>query len=557
MTRDEFLSIVDTELDRLDQEYKELKNKEAYYVEIAPYGKDLIDVRHRMKLVSSKKKAIEQLIGLPAYARIQAMSDIEIQAHKEVMISEANEEIAAVDERIIIARSEKARLSVEKDGILRRFSEFFGAEKKFAIDRAKDIEIELAKYDENNPRSLISEFIRNREELVKKLEKIRNLSNQEIIDMVASSFKNYDRIPSKVNSITSNPVSRADIALAEATEDPQKAREIAGLFTVKGRRAAGVEKIYTNFYLPIKTPFLLESKLKKETWDYDHDEKKIYHPDKVMEKVQVYKEDFEKLKVTFDTEFTVEKLRPLIRPGKTPITEELSVDFFRSHKGKVDEESLNQLERLTIKRDELKRRFIKTNKVKDEIEELSYQILQLQIKIRGWIEGWYLTQRLQMLGIEKSIEFDGYGSVDHYIESAKWDIKQTEAAIEELEQRLLRAKDNIDKVIAANQATRDEADNKVKEIAGIPDVEGPIIKYPSSNPEVNLDNLYYNAQRVAQQDLYDRVQAEAKNQADEAEAQLRGMTVEDLLELRKQLLEQQLKEESPVMDGNTPSSMSM
>ena len=87
MTKDEFVSMINSELESLKKEYESAKKKVEYFrtvtVNTILESRDYEVAKYELTMVREKMRVLNRIISLPAYARIQAMSDIEIEEYKK------------------------------------------------------------------------------------------------------------------------------------------------------------------------------------------------------------------------------------------------------------------------------------------------------------------------------------------------------------------------------------------------------------------------------------------------------------------------------------------
>ena len=88
-----------------------------------------------------------------------------------------------------------------------------------------------------------------------------------------------------------------------------------------------------------------------------------------------------------------------------------------------------------------------------------------------------------------------------------------------------------DKKVENYNIQKEDVAKEIRELAGEGHEKTPIPSY-SDKSERNLNNITDASGRVFQNEVIDSVQREAQNQADIEEARLKGITVEELLQMR-------------------------
>ena len=84
MTKEEFTSMLNTELESLEKEYQLATQRVGFFRTVNFRDKEFQEAEYQLKMVRQKVEALRSLVTLPAYARIQAMSDAEIEEYKKV-----------------------------------------------------------------------------------------------------------------------------------------------------------------------------------------------------------------------------------------------------------------------------------------------------------------------------------------------------------------------------------------------------------------------------------------------------------------------------------------
>lgn len=97
MTNDEFLSMLNSEFENLEKEYQSAKQKAEGTFRSNP---EYEEYQYQFMIVEEKFNALKKLASLPAYARIQAMSDIEIEEYNKDKVEELDSIIKKNQQRI-------------------------------------------------------------------------------------------------------------------------------------------------------------------------------------------------------------------------------------------------------------------------------------------------------------------------------------------------------------------------------------------------------------------------------------------------------------------------
>ena len=182
------------------------------------------------------------------------------------------------------------------------------------------------------------------------------------------------------------------------------------------------------------------------------------------------------------------------------------------------------------------KKIFKTRDTKWKIADLNTCIDEKENKIYQEIIGWYESQSENLLGISHSYDVPFYS-----LEALQASLKRCKEEIHISEQAIPKLKESIKEAKAEMERQRQSYENKKIEIVQqIRALGGE--KYKETDiPNNGIDDTYRNLNQIAnaqsyvyQKDVVDRVQQEAQNQADIKEAELRGLTIEQLLQMRKQ-----------------------
>ena len=90
MNEEEFLSMISDEIARLESESKKIHRELNYGVKVDA------EKQFNGMLIGIKLASLRDLVNLPRYARIQAMSDVEIEEYKRQKVDELNKIIHSI-----------------------------------------------------------------------------------------------------------------------------------------------------------------------------------------------------------------------------------------------------------------------------------------------------------------------------------------------------------------------------------------------------------------------------------------------------------------------------
>lgn len=533
MTKDEFLSMINNEIENLEQEYETTRKKIEYFKAINKEGKEYQGAEYNLRLIQQKIDSLRRFVSLPAYARIQAMSDIEIEDYKKGKIEELELKIKEIE---AIEEQEKAKLSqlkAEQEQLMVQFGSFYGEEREKAIQRGQQIAAEITRYDANNQWGVFAQHKKEIEEIRKQQEQIKAMTSQEIKQKLSSEIEGSHNLAQSVE-YTEMPIDSFTELKASVAQDPEKAQQMATLLTLYQRLSDQQGKIKGRLYLEYGLPKLLQRRLTEHDYYYNPKTYELSNPDKLMEIVREYESSFEQSKATFMEQFTEQKLSKLIDRQHGVDSSEVDMEFLELHSDKIGAGELSQLQSLVEQRDKLSKKIFKTQNTKLEIKNLNAQIKYKQSKIYKEILGWYESQNKDILGIGFGIQLYSLDALRHSLETCNKDIVSAENAINEMKEKIERAKREMEQQNQMYEARKDEFARQIRALGGEKHQETNIPSYVADRADFNLEQIMNAHNRVYQKDVVERVQQEAQNQANTKEAELRETTVEQLLQMRQQ-----------------------
>ncbi len=532
MTKEEFLSMLNTELENLEKDYQLVRQKVEYFREVNFGGKEFQEAEYQLKMVLQKINALQRLVTLPAYARIQAMSDAEIEDYKKGKIEELELKIKEIQARKKQEKAKLSQLKAEQDQLMAQFGSLSGSERDRAIYRGQQLNAEISRYDVNNQWGVFATIKREIDEVRKQQEQIKAMTSQEIKQQLSSEIKESYNLAQTVEW-TRKPIDASTELEASVASDPEKAQKMANLLTYYRRLSDEQSQIKGRMNLVCRLPKVLENRLTENSYYYNSRTNEVNNPDKLMEIVQEFEGSFEQAKTSFNEQFTEQKLSKLVGREYGMDSSKVDMGFLQQHTDKLGNGELDLLQSLIEQRNKLSKKILKTKDTKWEIENLNNRIKQEQSRIYKEIIGWYESQSKGLLGISYGVQFYSLEALQDSLKRCKEDIGRSEQAITELKENIQKVKAEIEQQKQNYETRKTETARQIRALGGEKHKETDI-PYASDRAEYNLDHIASAQTRVYQRDVVDRVQQEAQNQADIREAELRGITVEQLLQMRQQ-----------------------
>ena len=534
MTKEEFLTMLNSELENLENEYNMAMSQSIYFRQINPQSKESQQAEYQLGLIRQKIDRVKRLIKLPAYARIQAMSDIEVEEYKKEKIEDLELQIIEIKAREEQAKAKLSQLKKEQESLITKFGTLTGQERENAIHRGKQIQEEIDRYETSEQRGVFTSLKNEIEEVRRQQEEIRRKTSQEIKNDLCSDMKENKTLASAIENTSNAYIDLSKEMLAVVGSDPQKAQEMAGLLTFYRRLSDEQSKIRIRMHLPtIFLPKALEKQITGYGFYYDSSRSEIVEPDRLIEMVAAFEKTFKQSKNDFMSNFTEETLLKLVGKENGVNSSKVDMRFLQQHRDKIGDGELEELQAIVVKRDKLAKKMFKTKDMKRVLEFWNDQIQQKQSKIYMEIIGWFQSQSKSILGLSGEILFYNAETMKRCLDMAKQDILRSEHSIATLKENLQKAKMEKDTQIKHYETKKEEVAKQIRSLGGSKHAETDI-PFSSERLEYNLDVVRNAAVNAYEQEIINRVQQQAKHQADIREAELRGISVEELLKIREQ-----------------------
>lgn len=542
MTKEEFENIINAELDKLQAERDSAKQKVEYFSVIAPGSREYIDAKNALNFITEKINRLRECVQFPAYARIQAMSDVEIEHYKEEKVAELETKISELESKIEEAKAELAQLKAEQDLIVSKFGSLSEEEKNAAIDRGRRIRASIMSYEDTSNSGKIRSIELEIEEIRKQQEKIKKSTSQEIKYDLCSKIKGKVNIDYLIKRAS---LSSDQELLAAVSADPEKVHEMANCILRYYQLSSEQDEIKaTNLYLPRTLPNALDEKLRFNRF-YCYDDCSSKNPKGVVSEIETYEKTFEEAKNEFFEEFTEEKLFGIATwiQGES---DSVDMEFLRMHEDKT-KSGLQTLQSLVERKNMLSNKVFKTKNVKWEIDSLNQKIYEEEKTVYNQIMSWYQTKYshfCDILGIKIymffTFNFHTVEVIQSQLKNARESIEESLEAIAEAKQIFVDAQAYVDEMVGKYEEAKEKLATRIRTLAGPQFANAP---NPAQIPSVygRSTDVITKTIHTAGTDAYtskvvDKVQTEAQNQADATEAELRGVSLEELKQMKEQAL---------------------
>ncbi len=290
----------------------------------------------------------------------------------------------------------------------------------------------------------------------------------------------------------------------------------------------------------LSTPRALIEELKRIPDIYNTGLVSTNDPDRLAMVIDDFHKRFSEEKKMFNQEFTLEKLTKLNRREWYYTGPEVDFDYLDTQKDKIPEGMLDELRSLVVQREILSKKIFKSKDVKLKIENLDGMIERRKISIYQLIIGWYHTQNNELLGITSSLSFDGLELIKESLARVIRDVEEAEANFETIRENLEKAKADIEAQKAKIEGYKESIYQEMRELAGPEFQNEKLDIFTSHVKEENLGIIKSVTTNEYERKIIEQVQAEVQTQADVREAELRGISLEELYKLRRETLSSQI-----------------
>lgn len=536
MTKEEFLNMVNQEIERIQLEKNIAHNKLIYWKHVEPYGKEYEDAKAKLEGINQYIKELKYRINFPAHARIQVMSDMEIEEYKAKATEEIEVTIKEIEGNINQKEIELSKYKTEEEELITNFStmpagEMTTEEILKTTQHGKEIRTSMEKCNKE-----IENLKSKLQEKRKYQEQIRAKTADEIKKLFLDKTKGMDDRPLSDDPYLNN--SSDELLLAFASE-PEKQQQVAQLLTSYRNLDDRQDKIK----LDVELSPLLPRNIKRYLNELEVSHK-IIDANLVTQRLQELEDDFNFDATQLISELSHEKIEEL-EDLKLEVVEDLTrlKSIIERHRKKISDTHFEELQILIAKKEQLTKRpfaiFNPQRQTKDETKEritvIDQKIHAESSNIYREILYWY-GSKIGALGILPNY----YGWVDgDGLEREKiiQGIEEAKEAIENLKKNINPA---IDKMNQQNQEYKKQKQAIVQQIRNLggENFKNAKIPYPYDSVQKNLDYIQ------SLTGIMGKIQQEAQNQADTKEAELRGISLEELKSMKAQLVQEKIESQS-------------
>ncbi len=456
MTKEEFLTMFEREMAELQDQVTALDDRisehESNRQKTEEDVRIIAEATRERGLLRDRWNSLNNMVGLPAYARIKTMTPEELGAYNQEKIAEFQPRIDEITAREREARELKAVLEARlRESITKSVTAETPEAKREALRDRDYFQSELNRYDEKTG-YVFQAIARDRESLQFEIDAIAARTPEEIRQSLAEKTGN----PAYYEMILTNGVdaSKGEEMLAQFANDPEKADKMARMVANYGAQRDLMMQSPVRTTLFVSNPYQLPKDLRDLVALHTDKQKDAFiHTVEDTSSLEMVVRDYERRFKEAKNNFLYEELTPekisfLVgheyvgsdnRNKRVPTLEEI-----KQHESKLQTPfAYEHLKDLTERRDKLAKKIIKTSKVKSELAIYNMQIERFSDEICCEITNWYKNKFTSLLGIKNGLDFRSAESLQESLGTVGRDIAHSEEAISELKENVVKAKSQL------------------------------------------------------------------------------------------------------------------
>lgn len=510
MTKEEFLTMFEREMAELQDQVTALDDRisehESKRQKTEEDVRIIAEATRERGLLRDRWNSLNNMVGLPAYARIKTMTPEELGAYNQEKIAEFQPRIDEIAAREREARELKTVLEARlRESITKSVTAETPEAKREALRDRNYFQSELNRYDEKTG-YVFQAIARDRESLQFEIDAIATRTPEEIRRSLAEKTGN----PAYYEMILTNgiDVSKGAEMLAQFANDPEKADKMARMVANYGAQRDLMMQSPVRTTLFVSNPYQLPEDLRNLVALHTDKQKNAFihtvEDRSILEMVvRDYERRFKEAKNTLlYEELTPEKISFLVGHEyieydngnkRVPTLEEI-----RQHESKIQTPfAYEHLKDLTERRDKLAKKIIKTSRVKSELAIYNMQIERFSDEICCEIINWYKNKYTSLLGIKNGLDFSSVESLQESLGAVGRDIAHSEEAISELKENVAKARSQLQAEKLHRQEVLDQLRENIVSYAG---EEYKDVRFYTGKEKENVDfyapSTYADAMRL-------------------------------------------------------------
>ena len=516
MTKEEYGKIIDNEIERLTKESNELINQIEFYKKVEKPKEEIDNLQYQFDLVSSKLIRLKQQIGVHIRARIEAMSDVELEEIKKERIENKRFEC-----------DQKQRKVTSEEQIVKGYNLEFETLSKSGNSSPENIEkgkkiSENINYADNRLAAARIEY----NTAISELDELKSLTPSQMKNKLLAETEYRNNIDSLIEM-------DENIGIDLGEKDYKKAQELialrSSLTNLQEKKKSA--KITRQYFLG-SLPHTFAETIKRDfSYGSNNDTVsiEIADPDRLLDYLDTAKENLTRKVKIFDEKITVENLQILAKEIDTDI-----IDFEFLEKNKINTEELKDL---VDRKKALSKKLFKTDTTRKKIEAVDNDIYNFLSESYDMIRADYngllygnFYQKPNEVGLhsEPKLYFTNLQTLSDSIKRVKALIQNRVEDFNLFYDHVLKHKQQLDKEKKEIVDQIEQVQEKIKAISGKEEHYG----YAGNQYEHVIGQASYRYQT----DLLKKIKEEAQNQADQKEAEIRRISLQELHNMRKQVL---------------------
>lgn len=527
MTKEEYLTIVDRETDRLSEEERALVNKLAFYKKMGNTDKEMEEIQYKIDIIHGKLFRLKNLAKVEAKIRIQAMNDELLKDYQDEKIKELEDEIKDLKQDIA-DREETIRIN--EQAIEQLASSGSLSDEYIAKAKIKKETIQRITYE-------IRDINKKIAEKTKELQELQSKNLEQVREML------LEKTESKVDVDYLIDLGEKD-GLSILDGDSSKTRELAGLrreyiYNEELYRKFKMDQNYYISQLPKSIAMAIRDAFNQRNPESPY--VTVDDPEKLIQIIEEHQNVFSQNEALFYTLYDINDIAPLMWKSRTDNIDPYNVDLeiLRYHINAVGNKEYATLKEKIEQRDALEKKFIKTKNTKAQIEDYNQEIAEIvrrmyekittkyqKIVDFGYFQtsaDYYGNRDVQLLDFDGSLEHNKY-----VLKDVHENIQLEKNVINNVYQQALKHKEELDR--RKGQYKKD-MDDTLEKIAGITGKKETVYQ-----GEDQLQHAIDQTTLGYQTDLLKQIREEAQKQVEMETERLRQ--IQSLKEQREQLVGQ-------------------
>lgn len=531
MTKEEFLTMFEREMAELQDQVTALDDRisehESKRQKTEEDVRIIAEATRERGLLRRKWNSLNRMVGLPAYARIKAMTPEELEAYNQEKIAEFQPRIDEIAAREREARELKTVLEARlRESITKSVTAETPEAKREALRDRDYFQSELNTCYDEKTGYVFQEIARDRASLQFEIDAIAARTPEEIRQSLAEKTRN----PAYYENLLTNGVDvlKGAEMLAQVANDPEKADKMARMVANYGAQRDLMMQSPVRTRLSVSNPYQLPKDLRdlvalhtdRQKDGYTHTVEDTTSLEMV---VRDYERRFKEAKnALLYEELTPEKISFLVGHEyigydngnkRVPTLKEIS-----QHESKIQTPlEYERLKHLTERRDKLAKKIIKTSGVKSELAICNMQIERSSDEICCEIINWYKNKYTSLLGIKNGLDFSSAESLQESLGAVGRDIAHSEEAISELKENVAKARSQLQAEKLHRQEVLDQLRENIVSYAG---EEYKDVRFYTGKEKGNVDfyapSTYVDAMRVIESSAQTVYEKDKVNEVREA-----------------------------------------